>query len=75
MKQVNVAVLGAGKAGFLFGKAVNASANGRLVALCNADGWLYQDVLTWVEADGRRTIAVYETAGRAVAEGRRVDVA
>ncbi len=34
---------------------VNASANGRLVALCNADGWLYQDVLTWVEADGRRT--------------------
>ena len=55
MKQVNVSVLGAGKAGFLFGKAVNASANGRLVALCNADGWLYQDVLTWVEADGRRT--------------------
>lgn len=33
MKQVNVAVLGAGKAGFLFCKAMNASANGRLVAL------------------------------------------
>ena len=35
-KQVNVAVLGAGKAGLLFGKAVNASANGRLAMLVAA---------------------------------------
>jgi predicted dehydrogenase len=75
------------------------------VTLCNEDGWKYEDVLTWVEADGqlsgaltaeteyfldcvlsgtapdqasgadgRRTIAVFEAARRAVAEGRRVDV-
>jgi myo-inositol 2-dehydrogenase/D-chiro-inositol 1-dehydrogenase len=76
------------------------------VTLCNGDGWKYEDVLTWVEADGRlsgaltaeteyfldcvlsgtppvqasgpdgrRTIAVFEAARRAVSEGRQVDVA
>ena len=28
------------------------------VALCNDDGWQYQDVLTWVEADGQLTGAL-----------------
>lgn len=36
MDRVNVGIIGAGKAGFLFGKAVNASANGKLVALAAA---------------------------------------
>ena len=75
------------------------------VTLCNEEGWQYEDVLTWVEADGRlsgaltaeteyfldcvlegrqpdeasgidgrRTIAVFEAARQAVAEGRRVAV-
>lgn len=75
------------------------------VTLCNEEGWKYEDVLTWVEADGqlsgaltqeteyfldcvlenrqpdqaqgidgRRTIAVFEAAKQAVAEGKRVAV-
>ena len=36
MRQINVGIIGAGKAGFLFAKAVNASSNGRLRALCAA---------------------------------------
>ena len=33
MKKIRVGVIGVGKAGFLFGKAVNASPNGELAAL------------------------------------------
>jgi len=36
MRKVNVAILGAGKAGFLFAKAVNASSNGHLSVLVAA---------------------------------------
>ncbi len=76
------------------------------VTLCNEEGWKYEDVLTWVEyegrlsgaltveteyfldcviegrapdeaqgIDGRRTLAVFEAARRAAAEGRRVEIA
>ena len=36
MNKVGVGLIGAGKAGALFGRAINASSNGRLVALAAA---------------------------------------